>query len=174
MGNKGRLSVLDPMRSPSANDGGISPDQHRSYALGYLALDMAAQARAELAFLKPDDFHALDSLSLRVDIGMALKEWTLVVDDGREYAERRPRDEKGWICWAYALRELQRVRDAHGVLIRAEPLHGKSCAVLHYNLGCYHCLLGDKVEARRRLEIAFLMSPSLQEDAKNDPDLESL
>lgn len=156
------------------NDGMISPNQRRAYAAGYLTLDLPSEAREELSRLPPDDFRTLETLELRIEAGMALQDWGTVVDEGREYSERRPRAEKGWICWAYALRELQRVEEALEVLTRAEPLLGASCAVLHYNLGCYNCLLGEKEEARRRLEIAFRMSPSLEKDARNDPDLESL
>lgn len=155
-------------------DGKISAEQRRSYAAGYLALEMAGAAREELARMAPQDFHSLPTLELRVDASMALSDWITVVDEARDYAERRPREEKGWICWAYALRELQRIEEAQEVLLRAEPLHGAACAVLHYNLGCYACLLGDRAEARRRLEIAFRMSPQLEEDSKSDPDLRAL
>lgn len=156
------------------NEGKIPPEQRRVYAAGYLALGLAAQAREELALLTSEEFRTLETLELRVDVGMALKDWALVSDEGREYAERRPRAEKGWICWAYALREMQRIVEARDVLLRAEPLLGASCAVLHYNLACYLCLLGDKEEARRRLQISYRMSPSLETDAKSDPDLEKL
>jgi hypothetical protein len=85
-----------------------------------------------------------------------------------------PGEERGWIAWAFALRELGRVAEAKGVLLRAEPLHGTRSAVLHYNLGCYHCLLGETAEARGRLATAFRMHPPFRDEALEVPDLEAM
>jgi len=89
-------------------------------------------------------------------------------------AEAEPAEEHGWISWAYALRELERVKEAQEVLLRAEVLHGKSCAVLHYNLACYACLLGDKVDAKRRLATAVALDAEFKRSATEDPDLAAM
>jgi hypothetical protein len=51
--------------------------------------------------------------------------------------------------------------------LRREP-------IFFYNLGCYEALLGRPREARRNLEISFIMDSNFREIAKKDPDLKSL
>ena len=46
--------------------------------------------------------------------------------------------------------------------------------MLHYNLACYECLLGNHLEARKRLARACKMDPSWNDAAKDDPDLKDL
>jgi hypothetical protein len=66
------------------------------------------------------------------------------------------------------------VKEAQDVLLKAEPLHGKKNSVLHYNLACYACLLGDMKEARQRLEIACKMDDKFKASALDDEDLRAL
>lgn len=66
------------------------------------------------------------------------------------------------------------VRRAPLRAIRREPLHGAACALLHYNLACYFCLLGDLATARERLARACKMEKKLKVDALEDRDLEAL
>ncbi|MFM8336403.1 MAG: TPR end-of-group domain-containing protein, partial [Opitutaceae bacterium] len=80
---------------------------------------------------------------------------------------------QGWIHWAYALRELGRIEQALAVLQEAEPLHPK-VGVIHFNLACYHCLLGDLPAAKRRLERACRIKPDWKKTALEDPDLKGL
>lgn len=97
--------------------------------------------------------------------------------DGRfraAVARRFPDVEQGWIHWAYALRELQLVEKAREVLLEAEPLHGEKSAVLHFNLGCYYCLLGEHETARDRVSRACRMNAKLKAEAVDDPDLAAL
>jgi Flp pilus assembly protein TadD len=97
-----------------------------------------------------------------------------VVGLAGELARQAPGQERAWICWAYALRELQRTAEARDVLLQAEPQHGAKCAVLHYNLGCYYCLLGDRATARKRLKRAFALEPEFKRHALEDRDLEAM
>ena len=84
------------------------------------------------------------------------------------------RSESGWIGWAYALRELNRVEEARAVLLDAEKYHGTNSAVLHYNLACYDALLGALKNARARLEKACRMDAQFKITAREDPDLVAL
>lgn len=155
-------------------DGGVPAHRWRSYARGYLALGLVDAAARELAHLTLADLEDTDSVDVLVDVGMEQGNWPAVIDAGRELTQRRPREEKGWVTWAYALREVERVEEARQVLLRAEPLFGSVSAVLQYNLACYECLLGNLGEARRRLVRAIGMHPPFLEDAKSDPDLKDL
>ena len=85
-----------------------------------------------------------------------------------------PEDDKGWISHAFALRELEQIEEAQAVLLEAEPHLQKACGLLHYNLACYACLLGNKPEAKRRLATAFKMDKVWKQEALDDPDLKAM
>lgn len=156
------------------SDPGIPAQRHRDYARGYLALGLVDEAALELGHLTREDLDDTDSVDVLVDAGMEMRNWPAVVNSAQELTARRPADDKGWISWAYALRELGRVEEARDVLLRAEALHGRTCAVLHYNLACYYSLLGELGEARRRLALSVRMHPPFGEGAKEDPDMRNL
>jgi hypothetical protein len=124
---------------------------HLSHASGYLALGMLNEATEELALIAAGDQGLPSVLAARIDLHTAKKEWDTVIGFGEQLATRCPKLEAGWISWAYALRELNRVEEAKAVLLEAEPIHGKS-GILHYNLACYYCLLGDAAEDRAAAE----------------------
>lgn len=46
-----------------------------------------------------------------------------------------------------------------------------NAAILHYNLACYECLLGDVEVAKARLEHTFKLESSLRMMALEDEDL---
>jgi len=92
----------------------------------------------------------------------------------RELVQQDPKSLKGWIHWAYALRELDRISEAKAVLLEAEPHHWERCALLHYNLACYHSLLGELDAARARLRKACRMDAHWKDQARTDPDLKAL
>jgi Flp pilus assembly protein TadD len=113
-------------------------------------------------------------LRVRVDFYMEAKKWDQVVAVAKSVCATTPKDEGAWIAWAYALREMQQVSEAREVLLKAEPLNGESCSVLHYNLACYYCLLNDLKEARRRFSLACKMDNQWKAAALEDEDLKAL
>lgn len=144
------------------------------YARGYLTLGLASEAKAEMARIPVALQEELEVQELWVDVLMELKVWKRVVRMARTVTAKKPESERAWIAWAYALRELQQIEEAQEVLLRAEKLHGRKSGVLHYNLACYACLLGDQDEAERRLERACKLDTSWREAALEDPDLKDL
>ena len=145
-----------------------------SHASGYIGLGMLKAASAELAAIAIEDHFEPEVLGARVDLSMEAKDWNQVVIVARALSARAPENERGWIAWAYALRELQQVEAAKAVLLQAEPLCGATSAVLHYNLACYYCLLGDLVTARHYLAHACTLHPDFERQAADDPDLHAL
>lgn len=143
------------------------------YARGYLELGLFTEAVAELDAIPEHDAAHVEVASCRVDVHMETKDWARVIDAAQIVCSRKPGCERAWIAWAYALRELQRVEEARDVLIRAERLHPR-CGVLHYNLACYYCLLGDQVEAERRLTVAGELDDAWLQSALQDPDLRGM
>ena len=152
----------------------ISTRRRLEYASGYLALGLWKDAANELALVEGEESRSTEALQLWVQLHHQAKKWVALVKVAEALAGVAPKEEQGWVSWAFALRELERVKEAQEVLLRAEPIHGKSSAVLHYNLGCYACLLGDLTEAQRRLDMAFKLDTEFQVDALDDPDLEAL
>ena len=143
------------------------------YASGYTELGMLNEASDELEAIDFADRFLPEVLAARIELHMAAKHWETVVGVGRELTARAPAIEQGWISWAFALRELNRVAEAKAVLIEAEQ-QGISCAVLDYNLACYHSILGEMADAKKRLHRACSMEARFKKDALDDPDLEAL
>lgn len=152
----------------------IPTHRRLEYAAGYLALGMLKDAAAELKAIEGDDAQSAGVLLMWIQLHHETRRWSRLVEVATDYTRVSPEEEQGWISWAYALRELERVREAQDVLLQAEPLHGKTSAVLHYNLACYACLLGDRETARRRLAKAIKLDAEFKDSALTDPDLEAM
>lgn len=152
----------------------IPTSRHLEYARGYIDLGMVNDASDELEAIEGDDRLSPDVLRVRIDLYFEAKQWDMVVAVAKPVCEAMPQDSDAWINYAFALRELQRITEARDVLLIAEPLHGTSCAVLHYNLACYYCLLGDMPEAKRRLSVACKAADTWKTAALDDPDLKAM
>lgn len=154
-------------RSPLATDVRVR------FIEGYLGLGMLRQAAAEVRAISVKDRKLPAVLAAKADLYLESKDWARLIATGSELAKRHPGTPQGWIHWAYALRELGRIKEALEVLLAAEPLHPK-VGVIHFNLACYHCLLGDMRSAKRRLERACRLKPDWKKTALEDPDLQTL
>jgi tetratricopeptide (TPR) repeat protein len=152
----------------------IPTTRHLQFASGYLALGMLNEATEEMALIPPQDWARPEILTVRIDLHSAKKEWGMVVGYGEQLARRYPKKAEGWVSWAFALRELGRIEEAKVVLLEAEPIHGRKCALLRYNLACYCCLLGDQVAAKAWLSRACKMDSKLKESALDDEDLKAM
>lgn len=152
----------------------ISTATRVQYATGYIALGILDQAEAELAAIPSEDGELPGVLAAQAELAMAAKRWIDVVGFARRLTEVEPSDVQGWVWWAYALREMQKIREALGVLLQIEATHANDHAVVPYNLACYYCLLGEIDIARRYFAKACKMDSSFKESAATDPDLEGL
>ena len=149
----------------------ISTRRRLEYASGYIGLGMHQDAAAELGLIEREERDSSEVLRHWVMLYHETKEWVALIKVAEALAGTDPDEEQGWVSWAYALRELDRVKEAQEVLLKAEVLHGESCAVLYYNLACYACLLGDQIDAKRRLATAIKMDAEFKNSALEDPDL---
>lgn len=152
---------------------GIPTYRRVEYTRGFLELGLLPEAAVELRKVAAADRARPDVQLVQIDLFMAARQWDRVVVAARRLARQAPDVEGAWIAWAYALREVQDIGSARKVLIEAEVLHG-TCAVLQYNLACYNSLLGDRMEARRRLKRVAKMDAAWLESALDDRDLEAL
>jgi len=153
--------------------GGISWQRRVEYACGYIELGMLADASEELASIEGEDRRQPEVLSVRCDLFSETKSWPHMIEAGEALARTKPDHPHGWVSWAYALREIQKVAEARAVLLEAEPLHA-ACGVLHYNLACYACLLGDVTEAEQRLRRAIAIDRTWKTAALGDSDLAAM
>ena len=152
----------------------IPTRRHIEYAQGYLALGMPKEAEAELNAVVEHEQEQIEVLRLRVDLHLESKRWAKVLSLAPSVCKASPESEATWIAWAFALHELKRTGEAQSVLLKAEPFHGSKSAVLHYNLACYACMLGQLDEAKRRLSTASKMDQAWLQTALDDPDLQAM
>lgn len=152
----------------------IATAKRLEYAKGFITLGLWEEALGELRRIRKMDISRVDVRATRVDAYMAGKQWDQVITAAKALTQLHPEEESAWIAWAYALRERQEVEKAQRVLLDGELLHGKTSGVLHYNLACYASLLGNTVEAKKRLKRAVSMDKQWLEAALEDKDLEAL
>ncbi len=145
-----------------------------SYAHGYIELGLVAAAAEELDNVVPDDRQTVPVLLARIELHLADGNWAALVTAARLAARADPAQERAWIGWAFGQRRLTALPDARAVLIEGETHHGATSALLHYNLACYDCQLGDLPGARARLQRAFQLAREFRVLALADPDLLSL
>jgi tetratricopeptide (TPR) repeat protein len=144
------------------------------YANGFMSLGLFDQAADELEEIEFSERLFPEVLAARVELHTLAKQWPIVAGVSKELARQRPEDERGWISWGLALREMSQIAEAREALLNAESWHGKTSSNLHYNLACYYSLLGDQENAKDRLNRAFHLDKSWREIALGDKDLESL
>lgn len=152
----------------------IPTRKHLDYALGYIELNLLAEARDELALIRAEDRQTPEVLSIQIELAMAKSTWTRVITLAAQVTTAVPALERPWIAWAYALREKQRIAEAREVLLRGERAITDPSPLVDYNLACYYCLLGDLPEARKRLKRACAREPDWKTEADDDPDLAAL
>ncbi len=152
----------------------IAPEKHLAYALGFLQLGLHAEAHAELAALPPEVATTSPALMLRLELAMAEEEWERVVAIAPELVGLDATEERPWVAWAYALRELKRINEAQETLLAGARMIDEPSPLVDYNLACYACLLGELEEAKQLLAHVISRDKSWREVAREDPDLAAL
>ncbi|HRE81267.1 MAG TPA: hypothetical protein PLN52_09480 [Opitutaceae bacterium] len=152
----------------------ISPERHAEYARGYLALGLLKESSRELEKIAKNDRNLPVVLSTRIELHTQEKNWTKVITAARELTRQCPTSETGWIGWAYALREMNKIEEAFSVLSQVEKRSPSCSALVHYNLGCYLSLLGHRLLALAHLRQAFLLEPDFRSESFRDRDLEAI
>jgi tetratricopeptide (TPR) repeat protein len=147
--------------------------RHLTAAQGYVELGMHCDAEAELEEIEPEVRHVPEVLQVRVDIYHALKKWDLLQPVAKKLALFDPQNSQWWISWAYATRRVDSIEAARLILVNAlEAISNE--AMIHFNLACYECLLGNVEEARSRLTKAITLDSELRLMALQEKDLEPL
>lgn len=141
-----------------------------SQARGYLGLGMIHEAVVELDHVPAGMARQTEVLALRALVLQEQAQWPPLAEVAHELVQRQPAESGWWITWAYATRRGHSLAAAEAILLEAERTHPREAAI-QFNLGCYACVRGDLIEARRRVDQAIALDPSFKEAAATDPDL---
>ena len=149
-------------------------DQRRlSAAEGYTALGMYLDADSELEQIAPDVRHRPEVLAVRLEVYRGRQQWELM----RSLARKLCADDPGKVQWvvslAWATRRADSITAARSILLEAVERHPEE-AILHYNLACYECQLGELPNAKARLLHTLKLEPAFRVLALEDADLEPL
>ncbi len=148
-------------------------DRNLQAAVGYLELGMLEEANNEIECIPPDQKNSSEVLGVRMEIYRAAEKWMLMATVARELLKRHQDQPLFWNHHAYAVRRSTGLEEAHKILSEAlEKFPDDSTTI--YNLGCYHCQLGDLESAKERVGDAIKLDPQWKIHALNDPDLEPL
>ncbi len=150
------------------------PDQQRlAAAEGYLALGMCEDANSELEEIDPFCRRLPEVLTLRLSIYQRTKRWEMAQVVAKQLTVDDASNPQWPIALAYATRRLESLEAARAILLDAVSRHPKE-PIIHYNLGCYSCQLGDLESAKDHLKRAFALEPQCRAMALDDSDLRPL
>jgi Flp pilus assembly protein TadD len=147
--------------------------RHATAAEGYLWLGMFDDAATELEQVDPAAMHRPEVLVVRLGIYQETKRWAAMQAVAKKLVELDPTGPQWAISWAYATRRAESIDLARLILMNALDRHPQE-PLIHYNLACYDCQLGDILSARKFIERALLMEPNMERMALQDEDLQPL
>lgn len=142
-------------------------------ALGWLELGLPDEALVELSRLSAKDRMSRQALELKLFAEMGAGRWNAGADTSRLLCLRDPKEPQFFLHAACCLHETGDTMAARNWLMTG-PSELIEDPVFHYNIACYHAVLGQPNQARSHLERAFSMDESLRELAERDADLECL
>lgn len=142
-------------------------------AEGYLELGMHAQALESLqrrGQLVHSDSHACYLL------GECLREmqrYREAIYPLRRSVQLNPAPSESWLALGWCYKRTGRIEESICALEQA-LIHRPDEAILHYNLACYHSLMGRRLDAVRRLRRALTLDASLRKLVDQEPDFDPL
>ena len=154
------------------------PDTHYlSAAMGWLGLGNLAEAKAELAQIRPGQENHPNVLEARWAVCAEEGDWAEAVQIARALVAAAPDRASGWLHRAYALRRVPEggLKAAWEALLPAFDKFPKE-ATISYNLSCYACQMGKLDAARVWIQRAMVIGDkeTIRQMALEDPDLEPL
>ena len=153
---------------------GHSLQRSLEYISGYLALQMIADAEAELAKIAEPDRALPEVIEAEMSVLYAAESWRKLERVARRCTTDHPGLLQGWLSLAFAVRRTTGVGPAQDILMTAEQRFGTATALLEYNLACYLCLQGELPAAVERLNRAFKLDDHFRALAREDDDLRAL
>lgn len=142
-------------------------------AQGYSELGMWSDAVEELDTVPVEFQERADVLQVRLYVLMQARAWEKAMVAAQRLCKADPKSTLGFIHAAFCMHELGKTREALDFLTSG-PEALLQDATYHYNLACYHAVLGDTQQAANSLMVCFKMDPHFRDYAKSDPDLRAL
>ena len=142
-------------------------------AQGYFALGLRDEAWEELGQVTTQYSECIEVRELTLCFLLSERRWGEALSLSQRLCEETPDSDTGFIHAAYCLHEMGDTPLACETL-RGGPKSLSRNPLYHYNLGCYHAVLGEHREATSSLKEAFRLDAKLAEMAKSDPDLEGI
>lgn len=139
-------------------------------ALGYIELGMLKDAAGEVAELSTEASDSIDGLILRLELAQRGNAWTKAERVARKLIKLQPEEPDWSIALAYAARRAHSIETARKILSDAVAKFPRE-AVIHFNLACYACQLGEIPAARDSLRRAFALDRTYIVTALKDQDL---
>lgn len=141
--------------------------------MGWLELGLPEDALEELAELNAEQRLKKQVLELKMFSEMEAYRWNAAADTGRLLCLREPKEPRFFIHAAYCLHETGDTHAARNWLMTG-PAELIEDPLFHYNIACYHAVLGSPGQAMSHLNRAFSMDETLKESAREDEDLSDL
>ncbi|MEM1082679.1 MAG: hypothetical protein AAGI48_01035 [Verrucomicrobiota bacterium] len=142
-------------------------------ALGWIELGLPEEALHELESLSPRDRMRKQALEMKLSAEMQARRWNAGADTSRLLCMREPKEPRFFISAAYCLHETGDTLAARNLLMTGPSVLIED-PLFHYNIACYHAVLGEAKQAKSHLARAFSMDESLRELAAKDEDLSGL
>lgn len=165
-----RTQLLPGARPSTVHPGSSLLKTSLDAASGYTALDMYVDAWNELENL-PADLRGTETvLAAKIEILQHFGKWKFARQLAESLTRHFPANPRWWLAWSMSMRGEDSIQSARSILEEAVDVH-PSVALIHYNLACYACLLGEMERSRGFLQQAFLLDDTLKIVALCDPDL---
>ena len=144
-----------------------------SYAKGYLALDMAQEAIAELDRLPGTIQHRADVIYLRNRALTSQKDWISLLQQAQLGTCLFPEVIEFHIQRALAYENLEQNQEAKKAWL-SSPSPFRQSGFVHYNLARCEAKLGNLFSAHQHLERAIAIDPEIKGILAEDPDFTRL
>jgi Flp pilus assembly protein TadD len=142
-------------------------------ALGWLELGLPEDSLRELQSLSARDRMRKQALEMKLSAEMQARRWNAGADTGRLLCLREPKEPRFFINAAYCLHETGDTLAARNWLMTGPSVLIED-PLFHYNIACYHAVLGEKKQAKSHLARAIAMDAAFGEMAAKDCDLAGL
>lgn len=142
-------------------------------AEGYLQLEMPNEAVEEITKLPPTIRQGIHAAELELAAEMMRKHWNSGAELAQKLCDWKPSKKSYFLHAAYCMHETGDTLAAKSFLMNG-PKSLLKDGLFHYNMGCYSAVLGDPAEAKRYVDAALALDPSLVKTAREDPDLKGL
>lgn len=139
-------------------------------ALGWLELGLPEEALEELNNLSASQRMRRQALELKLLAEMKGGYWNAGADTGRLLCLREPAEPRFFLHAASCLHETGDTMAARNWLMTG-PSALIQDPIFHYNIACYHAVLGERKQAKSHLRRAFSMDETLKHKAREEDDL---